>query len=139
SDLLLRPGAVGGLVGGFPVLALFAFATFFAFGQTAVGQDLVGVAASETDSFERHYRRQLLGRQRASESRHTSVDGLVGVAVGVAAGGGEAGGAEFHPLDVIRAGGERARHGGQRREAARALALGPVASGTGGVGLFPHG
>src|SRR5690606_15734693 len=35
---LLRPGAVGGLVGGFPVLALFAFATFFAFGQTAIGQ-----------------------------------------------------------------------------------------------------
>src|SRR5690606_29894595 len=136
-------GGVGGLL-----TALFStflgalFGTFlaavFAFDQPTIDQGLLGVGAPESDSLEGGDRRQLLRRQRSSETGHAASDPLPGVAIGAVTPSLEARRAELHPLDVVDASREGGQHTVQGRADAAAT-LRTVATGAAGIDLLAHG
>src|SRR5690606_13179991 len=118
----------------FPSTSLFrSFCPALGLGQTAVDQGGVPIGSVEADPFESAHGSDLFLTERGGESRHATVDGLIGVAIGGAARALEPHAPEGDPLEVVGAGGEGGHHTTQRRARA-ALALGPVAARAGDSG-----
>src|SRR5690606_9034621 len=63
----------------------FTFFTALGLGQTAVDQGGVPIGSVEADPFESAHGSDLFLTERGGESRHATVDGLIGVAIGGAA------------------------------------------------------